>query len=192
MFCPKCGSELPEDALFCQKCGAKTAADAVETAQNAVETAQNAAGTAAETAAGQVNAAPQYAYAPQPAYPAAKPKAKWPFILAAVGVVLVAVAVVLIIVLTGGGDKGLVGKWEGTESGFAVSYEFKSNGEFSATAIGITMNGTYKVDGDKLTTTIELLGQNQETANTYKIDGDKLTLYNTDGSVDVELTRVKD
>jgi hypothetical protein len=43
-----------------------------------------------------------------------------------------------------------------------------------------------------LTTTIELLGQKQETANTYKIDGDKLTLYNTDGSVDVELTRVKD
>ncbi len=24
MFCPKCGTELPEDAYFCHKCGVKT------------------------------------------------------------------------------------------------------------------------------------------------------------------------
>lgn len=98
--------------------------------------------------------------------------------------VLATLMVAVLFVGCGGGAGGnsIVGKWEIKEEaeGMSVSmvFEFKANGDL---VVSSEMNGselasqkgTYKVDGDQITVTLE--GEDPETS-TFSIDGNKLTI----------------
>ena len=47
----------------------------------------------------------------------------------------------------------------------------------------MNFDGTYKVSGDALTITYEVMGYETTLEYTFKIDGDTLTLTDTDGVV---------
>ncbi len=93
---------------------------------------------------------------------------------------LVAALVMVMSLVACGGEKGLVGTWEvsadidGQE--ISAGYTFESNGDCSVNAMGITMDGTYKTDGDKITITVSFMGVETSQEGTYKVDGDTLTL----------------
>ena len=74
----------------------------------------------------------------------------------------------------------LNGKWEDEYS--LSSYEF-NNGDVTIGALGMNFDGTYKVSGDALTITYEVMGYETTLEYTFKIDGDTLTLTDTDGVV---------
>lgn len=93
---------------------------------------------------------------------------------------LLAALVMVMSLVACGGEKGLVGTWEASADidGQEVSagYTFESNGDCSMNALGLTLDGTYKTDGDKLIITISMMGMEQSQEYTYKVDGNTLFL----------------
>ena len=73
---------------------------------------------------------------------------------------LVAVMALAMLVSCGGSKNDILGKWKGEEAGVEAVYEFKNDGTVEITAMGFTMTGTYKVEGDTLTMGIEMMGVN--------------------------------
>jgi uncharacterized protein (TIGR03066 family) len=93
--------------------------------------------------------------------------------------------------------KKLVGKWLRKEkvAGPTVVMEFTKDGKATLTLGGggkdIKLAGTYKVDGDKLTTTTNLDGQEKSQTDTIlKLTDDELVLRSARGNQQT-LTRVK-
>ncbi len=111
MFCQNCGAQLPEGSAFCNVCGVK-----IDSAEDSVNYKQT-----------------NYDFFGQPVdentETTKKPKVLW---LIVSGVALLTIAIVLILLLTGGNDKDLLGKWSVTkEDGYEktiYSYEFFDNG----------------------------------------------------------------
>ena len=102
--------------------------------------------------------------------------------------VLVVLSLVGLVACGGGGGDGsaIVGKWEGDMEGMAGVFEFTSDNKLIMTveAVGASLEGTYRVDGDKLI--MSLMGEDNEA--TYKIDGNTLTITDEDDE-SVTLTR---
>ncbi|MBR4439390.1 MAG: zinc-ribbon domain-containing protein [Clostridia bacterium] len=65
------------------------------------------------------------------------------------------------------------GKWE-DEYGLS-SYEF-DDGDVTIGALGMNFEGTYEVDGDRLTITYEIMGYDTTLEYTFEVNGDELTL----------------
>lgn len=113
-----------------------------------------------------------------------------------IALVLVSAMLALLFVGCGSGSgssNSIVGKWEIKEEaeGMSVSmvFEFKANGDLAMTSEMngselASQKGTYKVDGDQITVTLE--GEDPETS-TFSISGDKLTI--SDGGSEIVLTR---
>lgn len=111
-----------------------------------------------------------------------------------IALVLVSAMLALLFVGCGSGSSNsIVGKWEIKEEAEGISasmvFEFKANGDLAMTSEMngseiMSQEGTYKVEGDQITVTLE--GEDPETS-TFSISGDKLTI--SDGSSDIVLTR---
>lgn len=78
---------------------------------------------------------------------------------------------VLLLAACGGSSSPIVGKWKDETTGMST-IEFKADGTLSAAALGQTITGTYKIDGDKITTNV----LEQEATATFKVEGNKLTI----------------
>lgn len=91
---------------------------------------------------------------------------------------LLAVLVLAMSLVACGGSK-LVGTWEATSNGLAVGYTFEKDGTCKANLLGLTLEGTYKTEGDNLTITMSFLGQESTDTTKYKVEGDKLTMTST-------------
>ena len=99
---------------------------------------------------------------------------------------LIALLMVMVVLLTscGNGLEGPTWKQDGTD--VEVTYVFKS-GKVSISGGGISMECTYKIDGNKITLNPpEGIGGDPETFE-FKVDGNKLTL--TNGSVSQTFTK---
>lgn len=171
--CPVCGAEQREGAKFCKSCGNPVGGE-----QPPQSAAANAPAVPPAATAPQAPAAPPPATSPSPGYPAApyaaaKPgRGKTPIILGVVGavVVIAVIAVVLAITLGGGGGSGVAGKYYNIEDGELL--ELKADGTFTIGELG--MEGTYRVDGNKVYLTISYLGYEVDTVGT--IEGKRLTI----------------
>lgn len=97
---------------------------------------------------------------------------------------LVAVLVLVMSLVACGGDK-IVGSWEYSQEGLAVTFTFEKDGKLNVNMGGFAMSGTYSTDGDKLTMTLSMFGQEESTVSTYTIEGDKLTITDEDGTKQV-------
>lgn len=75
-----------------------------------------------------------------------------------------------------GKKDSIVGTWEATEDGVTLTYEFQDGGKGKVSVSGMSMDITWKTDGDKLTVTMELLGEKSEDEYTYSVKGSELTL----------------
>ncbi len=88
-------------------------------------------------------------------------------------VLALALVVVMGLMLCACGSNSVVGKWVfgGT------SYEFKDDNTVSISLNGaLNFDGTYEVDGDKITVEVSGLTGDKTEELTYSIDGDSLTL----------------
>ena len=106
------------------------------------------------------------------------------------------------LLLTGCGKKGnadlIVGKWElvkGEEVPAGSVMEFTKDGKMKVTMTmagkEIAMEGTYKVEGEKLTTSLNVFGKEISDTDTIKtLNETMLILENTKGKV-TELKRKK-
>ncbi len=105
---------------------------------------------------------------------------------------IIAVAAILAlaaVMLAACGGSGVVGKWEGNMMGAAtITLEFKSDNTYTMTMKSSVAelgseshNGTYKVDGNKITI--------DGTESEFKIDGNKLTVQIPEIGGQLEFTR---
>ena len=85
-----------------------------------------------------------------------------------------------------GPSNPLLGKWQDEEG---IIFEFKDEGKFAISFMGVTMDGTYVLKGDQVTLSAPALDE-EDIVLKFSISGDKLTLTDEDGEV-TELTRVK-
>ena len=104
-----------------------------------------------------------------------------------------ALALIMTLSLCACGGGNIIGKW--TFGG--NSYEFKEDNTVSISVNGaINFDGTYEVDGDKITVKVSgLLGEKTEEL-TYSLNGDTLKLDGdvtlTGSNMSLEFTRVKE
>lgn len=103
----------------------------------------------------------------------------------AVAMVLCVAILALVLVATGCGKASIVGKWlDPTDQ--TVS-EFKADGTFVAPDMeGMTV--TYKVEGDKITLTVPILG---DISVGYELAGDTLKVQDPESGEWTTLSRVK-
>lgn len=124
MFCPKCGTQLPDGSKFCGNCGA-----------------QLGAAPAQPAGASQVPPAPQVPGVPVSAVPggaAPKPKRKVGLIVAGVAaVVVVALAIWGIVSCVGGGN----GSAQGIADGVDAAFNTMIDGDFSSDSLTKGMDG---------------------------------------------------
>jgi hypothetical protein len=124
----------------------------------------------------------------------------------------------LSLTLLGCSKPSVVGKWQGTQSvqspmgnqSLSFTTEYKADGTFSQNATVANMNigakGTYKVDGDKVTSSVTsvdappmikamaepaLKKQINQTVS-FKVEGDNLTFTGKGPSETLTMTRVKE
>ena len=102
-------------------------------------------------------------------------------------VLLLTLVLALSLIGCGKGKSGLVGTWIGEEEGITVEYTFNSNGTGNVKLMEMSLETSYKTDGDKLLITMSLLGTEQTQEYTYEVSGDTLKL-DFEGSV-AELKR---
>ena len=86
----------------------------------------------------------------------------------------------LVLVVGCGKSNGLVGTWKGaTNDGLETTFTFEKGDKVSyENQYGIKSEGTYKIDGDKVT--INLKSWDQEKVYKFEISGKKLNLTATD------------
>jgi uncharacterized protein (TIGR03066 family) len=77
-------------------------------------------------------------------------------------------------------SKKIIGDWNMTEDGVTVTYSFDEDGKFEGKMAGVALvSGTYEVDGNEVTLTIEMFGQTSTETLKYedgKLVGDGVTL----------------
>lgn len=125
-------------------------------------------------------------------------------------IVLVAVFVVSLVFAAGcGGDKGIVGKWTVVDAGESDEFppglimNFQKNGELKfevsddasqdaqlVIAFMSLAKMSYKVKGDTIELTMDMMGEKETMASKFKIDGDTLTITDEEGG-SVALKRAK-
>lgn len=125
-------------------------------------------------------------------------------------IVLVAVFVVSLVFAAGcGGDKGIVGKWTVVDAGESDEFppglimNFQKNGELKfevsddasedaqlVIAFMSLAKMSYKVKGDTIELTMDMMGEKETMASKFKIDGDTLTITDEEGGT-VALKRAK-
>ena len=105
----------------------------------------------------------------------------------------VALALIMTLSLCACGKNSIIGKW----SFGGNTYEFKEDNSVSISLNGtLNFDGTYELDGDKITVEVSgMLGEKTEEL-TYSLKKDTLTLEGdvtlTGSNVSLEFTRVKE
>ena len=86
----------------------------------------------------------------------------------------------LVLVVGCGKSSPLVGKWNGdTNDGLNTTFTFEKGDKVSyENEFGVKSEGTYKIDGDKVT--ISLKSWDKEKVYKFEVKGSKLTLTATD------------
>ena len=179
-FCTNCGAPNDEGTKFCANCG--TAMPEPAPAEQPVQEP-----VYAQQPVQQEGYYPQpQDYQQNPYAPAPEKKSSKKPIIIAVSVVLVIGIVFGILAICGvfsSGGSSIVGKWEldskAVDSlGVSASLEFTNDGKCITGISGFDIEGTYTLDGDKLTMTYTFFGITNSEEYTYSISGDTLTLSN--------------
>ena len=109
---------------------------------------------------------------------------------------LVAFIALAALVSCGGSESGesgsntIIGKWQKIDSEYGKSenvYEFKSDGTIEYTSYssgGITYQGTYSINGDTLSFTIDYHYTTASYYGKFKLEDDRLYLYDNDADPD--------
>jgi hypothetical protein len=100
-------------------------------------------------------------------------------------IVLVLVILLSSIAACGAGNP-LLGKWQDEEG---IVLEFKDDNTFSISAMGMSIEGTYKLNGSQVTLSAPDLDDSDIVLD-FTISGDKLSMTDDTGDV-TEFTRVK-
>jgi uncharacterized lipoprotein YehR (DUF1307 family) len=93
-----------------------------------------------------------------------------------------AVAVLLTLVLAlsligcSKGNNGIVGTWVGEKEGESVEFTFNSDGTGAMKLMEMSIDTSYKTEGEKLMLTINFLGMERTQDCTYSVKGDTLKL----------------
>lgn len=105
---------------------------------------------------------------------------------------LVLVVIMLSAVLVSCGGNDIIGTWEAEEEGLTIQLKFEEDGKGSMSTMGISMDMTWSVDGDKLTASASFMGETEDLFKDaeFKVDGDTLTIT-VEGEAQ-EFTRVED
>jgi len=155
MNCQQCGAEVPEGAVTCPSCKQPLAA-----APPAPESMTPPPGAVPPPE----GAAPPPGFVPLPGVPPGPapggypmpPKRNWtPIIIGIVVGVLVIVGIVLVLVFTVGKGGGGV---EGTYKGPDGTIELMSGNKCKVTVSGMSLDGTYSVNGDKVVLKLSVSG----------------------------------
>lgn len=91
-------------------------------------------------------------------------------------IVLLTLVLALSLIGCSKGKSGLVGTWYGEEDGISVEYTFNADETGSVKLMEMSIETSYKTDGDKLNLTMSLLGTEQSQEYTYEVSGDTLKL----------------
>lgn len=98
-------------------------------------------------------------------------------------------ALVFAFAACGGNENGasIVGKWTDARG---ATYEFRADGTIEMSNSGMTVSGTYTIDGDKLTLVLNYMGSTIEKTGLYRLEGDTLITTELDGTGEDRLTRM--
>ncbi|MBO4501015.1 MAG: hypothetical protein J5760_02135 [Clostridia bacterium] len=98
-------------------------------------------------------------------------------------------ALVFTFAACGGKENGasIVGKWTDARG---ATYEFRADGTTEMSNSGMTVTGTYSIDGDKLTLVLTYMGSTVEKTGLFRLEGDTLITTELDGTGEDRLTRV--
>ena len=88
----------------------------------------------------------------------------------------VLLAVVLLTALVSCGGSSIVGKWTAEEAGVEMTFEFNADGTGKMGTMGMNVDTTWKVDGNKLSVTMSVMGIENTTEFTYEVKGNELSL----------------
>lgn len=94
------------------------------------------------------------------------------------------VALVAVLVFTlslVGCGNSIVGTWKGSQDGVEMTFTFEKDGTGKTGVAGMTLDTTWKTDGNKLSITMSFLGQSDTQEFEYSVSGDTLKLT-ADGS----------
>ena len=87
------------------------------------------------------------------------------------GVISAALITVMMLCITACG--GLSGTYYSEENGLTVELTF-DNGKLTMSMLGMDFPGTYKVDGDKITMTMEVMGEEDSNTVDFRQEGDSI------------------
>ncbi len=216
MFCPKCGTQLPDGSQFCSECGASIEQPSAQIPQPAVQPAQP---VQPEQPAQTFGAQPTYQqqqfgeqpqFGAQPAYaapvygqPAVKKKVPVvPIVCGVVGAAIVAFLIVLFVVIIPN-NTGVKGKlrheWLYDDEDIIIDLKHNKvkpadNSLSGLTGIDISFPLSWSVDGeDRLTVSMSMMGvsDEEEYLISFSADGKTLTLADPDyPSYKITWTRV--
>lgn len=101
-------------------------------------------------------------------------------------VVLLALVLALSLIGCSKGNSSIVGTWIGEEEGESVEFTFNADGTGAMKVMGMSIDTTYKTEGEKLALTISLLGMEETQDCTYSVKGDTLKLGLEDSTVELK------
>ena len=171
MICSACGYNNPDGCKFCAACGAPIGADTPMTSAAYAGQQPNVPGTAFDPQGQQYQYPPMQQpvsqpYAPNPYgynYPqpqqAPKKKLSGGTLAAVIGVPVLVVAIIIVLVVTLGGGSGA--KLSGTYVSVDdenMSVTFSGSNKITITSYGFSVTGTYKIQGDQISITINMFG----------------------------------
>ncbi|MCL1858595.1 MAG: hypothetical protein FWF92_05115 [Oscillospiraceae bacterium] len=86
---------------------------------------------------------------------------------------IISTLAVIILSIASCGGGGLSGTYSTSEYGIEMSYKFSGN-KITVTTFGISMSGTYKIDGDNIIIKTSLLGISSEDSYSFEQISDKV------------------
>ena len=89
---------------------------------------------------------------------------------------------VMTFILASCGSTTIVGTWTMEQDGTTTEYTFNEDQTGQINMAGITLDTSYAIEGDKITITMKVLGQEQKMEYTYQINKDALTLTDSGNS----------
>ena len=106
--------------------------------------------------------------------------------------IISAMIMVFALAFTACGSKSssVEGSWSGNDNGYDVVFNFEAFFQFNTCkCVGIQLNITYSVDGDKITINKSVLGGTQTDEYTFKISNKSKTLTLSNDSGEIELKK---
>jgi len=107
-------------------------------------------------------------------------------------VVLMLASTVLVSCSGDSTTNSIIGEWEATQSiegvELKIGMTFNEDGTMTTSSMGISVDGTYSISGDKITVKMTVAGIESTEVNTFRVEGDKLTIVSEEG-VELVLTR---